>query len=378
MSAPRLLIISFSAIRTDARVLKQVELFRERYSVTTCGYGDAPDGVQDHIEIPAALVSWKYPRATVVARAYSRAYWANPVVAYLRLRLPVGTSDVILANDIDAAGLALYLEPVHGVHLDLHEYSPRMKEEVLRWRLFMGPFMSWMIRHYASRVQSVSTVGQHIAGEYRRKFDLEISVVTNAAPFEDRAPSSVGDTVRLVHSGAAKPGRHLEIMLDAMDGVSRAATLDLYLTQNSGAYYEALRARIEGMRNVALHSPVAYKDLPAVLNDYDVGVFVLPPVNFNYRWTLPNKFFDFVQARLALVIGPSPEMASVLSEGGFGVVTRDFQASSLASTINSLTRADVVAFKEASHAAARRLSAEEEVKGWSRAIDTIAKPEAGL
>lgn len=371
MSSPRLLIISFSSIRTDARVLKQVELFRARYHVTTCGYGDAPHGVDDHIEIPQDLVAWKYPRAAVMARAYSRAYWSNPVIAHLRSRLTVGSSDVVLANDIDSAGLALFLEPVHGVHLDLHEYAPRMKEELLRWKLFMGPFMTWMIHRFATRADSVTTVGQHIAGEYRRRFGLEISVVTNAAPFEDRTPSPVDDTVRLVHSGAAKPGRHLEIMLDAMDGVSRDATLDLYLTQNSGAYYETLRARIQEMPKVTLHDPVSYRDLSAVLNDYDLGVFVLPPVNFNYRWTLPNKFFDFVQARLGLIIGPSPEMASVLADGGFGVITQNFEASSLAMTIDSLTHDQIIAMKEASHAAAHGLSAEEEVKGWSRAVEAL-------
>ncbi|MEK8228005.1 hypothetical protein NKG05_20820 [Oerskovia sp. M15] len=41
---PRLLILSFSPIVNDARVLKQVEEFREDYEVTTCGYGEAPAG----------------------------------------------------------------------------------------------------------------------------------------------------------------------------------------------------------------------------------------------------------------------------------------------------------------------------------------------
>ena len=42
VSRPRLLVIAFSPLRSDARVLRQVRLFRERYAVTTVGYGPAP------------------------------------------------------------------------------------------------------------------------------------------------------------------------------------------------------------------------------------------------------------------------------------------------------------------------------------------------
>ncbi len=42
-SRPRLLILSFSPIVSDARLLKQVRRFRDDYAVTTCGYGDAPE-----------------------------------------------------------------------------------------------------------------------------------------------------------------------------------------------------------------------------------------------------------------------------------------------------------------------------------------------
>ena len=49
--APRLLILSFSSIAGDARVLKQVRLFAERYEVTTCGFGPTPEGVAEHLEL---------------------------------------------------------------------------------------------------------------------------------------------------------------------------------------------------------------------------------------------------------------------------------------------------------------------------------------
>ena len=86
-------------------------------------------------------------------------------------------------------------------------------------------------------------------------------------------------------------------------------TLDLLLMPNDEAYRDELRARCAGADARAVLDPVPYQRPGATLNGYDVGVFVLPPVNVNYEWTLPNKFFDYVQARLGVIVGPSPEMA---------------------------------------------------------------------
>ncbi|WP_434993717.1 glycosyltransferase family 1 protein [Arthrobacter sp. Ld5] len=371
MSAPRLLIMSFSPLRSDARILKQIALFKDRYEISTCGYGKAPEGVRDHVEIPAELKEWKYDRVAVMARSYRRAYWTNPVISYLKPRLTPGSFDVILANDIDTAGLALSLEAEHGVHLDLHEYCPRMKEELPRWRMFVGPFMRWMVGTFATKADSVSTVAGHIADEYRREFGLDPSVITNAAPFAELEPGPVGDTIRMVHSGAAQEGRFIELTLDAMEMLKSTATLDLYLTQNRGPYYESLKSRISAMSNVVLHDPVPYAELAHTLNRYDVGVYVLPPVNFNFAWSLPNKFFDFVQARLGVVIGPSPEMAALVRAEGIGTVTEDFTATSLAAAIDELTPEAVTGYKRASATAAKKLSAEEQVKGWARAVDAL-------
>ena len=49
---PRVLVLSFSPIAGDARVLKQVDVFGVEYDVTTCGYGPQPPGSSEHIRVP--------------------------------------------------------------------------------------------------------------------------------------------------------------------------------------------------------------------------------------------------------------------------------------------------------------------------------------
>ncbi|MEE6274468.1 glycosyltransferase family 1 protein [Georgenia sp. MJ206] len=368
----RLLILSFSRIASDARVLRQVRLFAERYEVTTCGYGPAPEGVDHHVLIPDDLVYWHKDRTLLLQRRYAAVHRTNAVVAHLWDRLPRGHFDVVLADDIDTLPLALSLRPRGGVHADLHEYASRENEESWRWRLFVAPYFRWLCRTFLPHAGSVSTVGEGLAAEYAREFGVEASVVVNAPRLADLVPAPVGEPLRLVHSGNARRNRDLALMVDAVEATTRPVTLDLYLMPNDPAYLAELRERVRDVPAVTIHEPVAPEDLPRTLAAYDVGVFVLPPVTFNYLWTLPNKFFDFIQARLGIIVGPSPEMAGIVERHGLGAVTDDFTAGALARVLDDLDPEQVARWKQASHAVAPEYSAERQAQGWADAVEALA------
>lgn len=372
MPRPSLLILSFSPIAADARVLKQVRLFADRYDVTTCGHGPAPEGVVRHIRVPDEVHAWRWDGKPLRLKAYRWAYWHNPGVAWARENLPRGTFDAILADDLETVGLALRLRPRRGVHADLHEYAPRQNDQYPRWDFWVRPFMEWMVRTYVRRAASVTTVGAHIAREYETQFGLgHVGVVPNAAPFAPGLePTDVDEPLRLVHSGAARPERGLENHIDAVAGLP-GVTLDLLLTQNTTDYFRSLQERAAATGNVQVLDPVPYAQLIETLNSYDVGLYSLPPVNFNTTWAVPNKIYDFIQARLALVIGPSPEMAQVVSERGLGLIAEDFSAEALRRAVQALTPESVAAMKRASHEHARELSADEQMGPWVTAIEAL-------
>ncbi|ANS77940.1 capsular polysacchardie synthesis protein [Serinicoccus hydrothermalis] len=371
---PRLLIMAWSTLRSDARVLRQIRLFSSRYAVTTLGYGEAPDGVVEHLRLPDEVVHWHKDRRLLVLRRFEAAYRSAPVtLEAAELLAGQRRFVVVLADDIDTLPLALDLAPTGGVHADLHEYHPRQNEESRRWRTFVAPYYRWLVRRYGPLADSVTTVGEGIAREYRLRFGLRAGVVVNAPQFVDLDPRPVegGAPLRLVHSGNAQRHR-LDVILEAMELVTRPMTLDLYLMPNDPAYLEQLRERYAGSASVQIHPPVAPHELPATLNAHDVGVYVLPPVSFNHLWALPNKIFDFVQGRLALVVGPSPEMSALVRRHGLGLVSADFTAQALAATLDSLDAEQVAGFKAAADEAAHELSAEQQVRGWERAVDTLA------
>ena len=373
MTRPRLLILSFSNISVDARVLKQVKFFADLYEVTTYGYGPSPDPRVRHLRLNEAHGIRRWRRLDLILRRFRRIYWGQRAILQAKADLaPLGRFDVILANDIDTVGLALALDPVRGVHADIHEYAPRQNEELLVWRWFIAPYVRWMCRCFLPRASSMTTVGEGIADEYRRVYGVQAGVVTNAAPYAELNAGPVETTIRMVHSGASIRNRRLEVLIDAAVATTSDVSLDLYLMGNDPDYIAELRERAAVSARIRFPEPVPYSQLIPRLNEYDIGVHVIAPTNFNNRWALPNKFFDYVQARLGLIIGPSLEMRGLLDAHGFGAVASDFGAEAVTRVLDSLTLEKVRTWKSHAATAAHALSSETQVEVWGRAIDALA------
>jgi hypothetical protein len=371
-SRPRLLILAFSPLAGDARVLKQIRHFADSYDVTTCGYGPRPLAGVEHLELPPQALN-ELDGRLVTTRIYPLVHRAVPAVRAARALLKGRRFDAVVANDLETVPLAFDVAPPGRVLADLHEYSPRLHEDNPAWVRRIAPYYRWLARRYAARAGAATTVGEGLARAYRDEAGVECAVVTNAAPYAGLSPTPVGDPVRLVHSGACLRNRSLMLLLDAVEATARPCTLDLYLTPNDPAYLEELRARAaSSARQVVVHDAVPYDELVATLNRYDVGVHVLPPVNFNNRWALPNKIFDYVQARLGSVVGPSPEMAAVVRERGIGLVAEDFTAPALAAVLDGLTPDRAADLKGRAHAAARDMGADAQVAVWDGIVARLA------
>ncbi|MGC5616677.1 glycosyltransferase family 1 protein [Georgenia sp. Z1491] len=366
----RMLIISFSKIATDPRVLKQVSYFADRYEVTTCGFGPAPEGVAEHIELPLTHTN-KLDGRLITSRIYRLALWAQRGMRKARELLKGREFDIALANDFEAVPVALGTRPRFGVHADMHEYFPRWREEQDAWRRRIGPYYLSLCKRYLPRCRSLSTVSGGLAREYQRITGMDVEVVTNATPYYDLEPGTVGERIRLVHSGVSLRRRHLELTIEAAGRASDVVELDMYLMKSDPTHLAELEELAAATSNVRILDPVPYAELVETLNRYDAGIFVVPPVTFNLEWTLPNKFFDFVQARLGIVTGPSPEMAELTRTHGLGVVTGGFAVDDIEATLAGLDRDEVARFKAASHAVAQDLAAEAEVEKWGAAIEKL-------
>jgi hypothetical protein len=173
-------------------------------------------------------------------------------------------------------------------------------------------------------------------------------------------PSEVDpNRIRVIHHGMASPGRQLEIMLEVHDHLDERFHFDIMLAKGGDRrYVKYLQSEVEKRPRCRLIPPVTFEQLVPFSNGYDIGMFLVPPVNFSLEYCLPNKLFEFLQARLMVAIGPSPDMAKVVRDANAGIVSEKFCAHDLARRLNALSAEEIMQFKRNAQFAARRYSHE--------------------
>lgn len=364
-----------SPLTRDARVLRQLKVLADHGDVTSLGYGPAPAGVTNHLRVDDGAPSLPRSVGGVLALALRRHQQVELAAGGLRqARELIGSSrfDLVVANDARALPLAFAVAQDAPVWADMHEWAAAEFSHVFTWRTLVGPLMDNLCRRYLPRSGAVTTVCEPLAKKYSDEYGVSCEVVRNAGPLRQLSPTPVGDTIRLVHSGAAIRGRNLEMLIGSTRAINHC-TLDLYLlpAADGGRYLRELHELARGCDRIRFQEPVAPDDLPATLNAYDVGVFSMPPINVNAQFALPNKFFDFVQARLAQAVGPSPEMARLVRELELGVVADDFTQDAFAQALRRLDPDRVRAGKKAADAHAHELSDETDRAVMSGIVDRL-------
>jgi hypothetical protein len=355
---------------------RQFRALRDRYRMI--GIGFAPSRFDDVEFIPLerrakSRLGKARAASRLLGRLYDSYYRDLTHVRDLVARLEGVRADVIIAHDIDT--LPAVVENASGARIlfDAHDFAPRQFEDRLYFRLFFQRYATRLCRAYIPRVDAMITVCGSLADAFEAETGVRAELVTNAPDYMALKPRfrRQGERIRLVHHGAAIRSRRIEGMVHAMDHLDDRFELDLYLVENSPGYLSELTQLAERRPNVTVRPPVAMPDLPAVLNDYDVGVFLLEPVNFNYRFALPNKLYEYVQARIAVAVSPSPEMAHLVRTHGCGVVAEDFSSAAFAEVLARLDHDAINEFKRRSHEAAQVLSSEPNMSRLREMVDRL-------
>ena len=377
---PRLLIASYSDIERDARLRKQIDLFVPDYDVTVVGHGAPFETDAELVLFPSADTKWteRLRAAFLHAKRYRLAqrFEANNVAARKLLR--GRTFDAVLTNDIEPVGMAIDLFGPDKVHADLHEYYPGLQDNDPAWVSLRQPYYEWMLSHNVASARSSTTVSKRIADLYNRHFGFRSGVVENALPLQGKLAGTVSSPIKLVHSGAALPNRHIEEIMRAAAQTKTPVELHLYLTGQGTKYYRSLLELADELGpRVVIHDPVLPQQLIATLNRHDVGVHILPPFPTNNALALPNKFFDFVQARLGVIVGPTEDMAARVREHQIGAVAEDFTGDALRAVLDAMTPEDVGRWKEATGPASRHLDVTPMLGRWKSAISEIVQRVPG-
>lgn len=359
---PKVLIITSNPLNNGPRLIREIDVLKKDFTITAVGSTPPHDGSIEYIP-------YNHIKENVVDRIVRKFFriFNNRSIDKLpfvhlsiqKLLERVNPDIVIIHTPIHLPYFIRNNAGRYKVVYNAHEYHPLEFENDIDWMRLYGRLYHTIYKRYLHRCDLVVNVCDGIAAKCLAEFGVQSIVVPNACEFHDLKPI-IGDCkpIRVIHHGVAVRERCIEMMIHALGKQGSDFAFDLMLVPTDEKYYAELQGGARLYPNVKLIEPVAFNEIVGFINKYDIGVFTLPPINFNYLHALPNKLFEFIQARLAIIVSPSPEMALIVEEHNLGWVTDNFTEESLIQTLKKVDKQSVERYKSNTAAAAEKLSAE--------------------
>lgn len=302
---------------------------------------------------------------------YHQKYWSKERQTLIQ-KLTQEQAHLYIGHGIYTVPLLAALNGKAKTIFNAHEYYLKEFEENESWKKYTQPYYFWIQENHLSKINKLFCVCETICQTYLKNVTIDSLVVTNARSHIPLSASHNYDgKVRLTHHGAALKGRNLKRTFDVIKFLPTNYELHVILMPTDLVYYNELKLYYQHETRIVFHNPVSINEIPNFINQFDIGIYILPPTNFNNLAALPNKFFEFIQARLCLAISPNPEMKRIIEEYKIGVTSTSFETEDLAKAILSITPSQLVKFKSNSDICAKELCAEVSEKEMLTAINQL-------
>nr|WP_282189228.1 glycosyltransferase [Maribellus sp. YY47] len=251
----------------------------------------------------------------------------------LFLLLLFAKCDILLSDDLDSLP-ANYLASrckAKTLVYDSHEYFTQVPELVNRPPT--QKIWEWVERKILPKVKYAYTVCNSIANVYRKKYGVDFKVLRNL-PLAQKAQAvqTSSDTRMILYQGAVNVGRGLEQAILAMHYIDDAK-LVIAGDGDIRTQLEELVAKEKLENKVEFKGRLPLEDLSKLTVQADLGLSIEEDLGLNYRYTLPNKLFDYIQARVPVLVSDLPEMAAIVTQYKVGTITPSLEPKVLAENI---------------------------------------------
>lgn len=290
--------------------------------------------------------------------------------------------DIWLANDWIALPIAARLAAENGgIYVyDTHEFALEEYQERLIWRFAQKPIVAALEKNFIGGARLVTAVSSGIADRLTEIYRLPRAALTirNTPRYVEVPLRPTPPVVRVLYHGIVAPGRGLEA---AIESVPKWLPDREFYIRGPGAddYLASIRKRIEerGLQSrVFVIPPVPMTELVVAASEFDIGFFALPGHSLHNQYALPNKFFEYAMAGLALCVSRLPEMTLILSEYELGSTFDAVTPELIAAAINELSRAKIDQYKRNSLVAAKELCWEAESLNFVSALTALVGAKA--
>lgn len=294
-------------------------------------------------------------------------------------------ADLWIANDWSTLPIVTRLVAEKGgVYLyDSHEFATQEYPNDLWWRLFTQPVAKAVEGTCIKGAKHSFSVSPGIAKALNALYRLAPpnEVLRNMPGRIDLSFRPTGERIEVLYHGILSPSRGLEAAIRSIPQWRP----EFHLTirgPGSPAYLASLRKLIRqvGVNDrVTLAEPLPMIELVRAATAFDIGFFALLDDSPQNKYVLPNKFFEYLNAGLALCVSDCPDMAELLNRHDLGVLMKSTSPDDIARAVNGLDRPAIDRYKRNAVAAAETLCWEAEQEKLLRACNrAIARSDAAV
>ena len=247
---------------------------------------------------------------------------------------------LLVANDLDTL-LACYLaKGKRALVYDSHEYFTEVPE-------IQGRFAKrvWLAieRCIFPKLKRVITVNGSIAKAYRERYGVPVEVVRNIPMFKELGPLPSRNDLELpqdrfilvLQGSGINVDRGVEEAVLAMKELPDALLLiigggDALPVQERLVKEHALQDRVR------LLPRMPYERMMQYTRNADLGLSLDKDTNLNYRFSLPNKLFDYFRAHIPALVTDLPEVAGIVRKYEAGLVIPRCEPALIAASVIAL------------------------------------------
>ena len=250
-------------------------------------------------------------------------------------------ANLLFANDLDTLlpnYISSKLKRVPVIY-DSHEYFtgvPELIETPVKRKI-------WKVleKLLIPKLKFMFTVNDSIAKLYKDEFCIDVKVMRNL-PMKKILPAkatreSLGlppdVNIILLQGAGININRGAEEAIQAMAHLNNC----LLLIIGGGDAMESLKKLSEELKlatKVKFISKIPFEELMQYTVHADIGLSIDKDTNINYKYSLPNKLFDYIQAEVPVLASPLVEVKKIIDDYRVGVCIESHTPEEIASKIN--------------------------------------------
>ena len=303
----------------------------------------------------------------------------NTRLFFLLLSRP---AELLVSNDLDTL-LPNYL--VHNLKrvplvYDSHEYFTATPELVDRPRV--QRIWKWIEKSIVPKLKDCITVNASIANLFEKEYQVPFRVVRNIpnAPKLSETPTREELNLPADKKIVLLQGSGINIQRGAEEAVEAMQYLEnvLLLIVGGGDVISLLKQKTNELKlqeKVKFVSRQTPEKLAGYTRNADLGLTIDKDTNINYRFSLPNKLFDYIHAGVPVLATPLVELKSIIQKYQIGAFIENHDPEHIAATIKAMFDDEklLAEYKQNTARAAADLNWETEKKVLSEIFSPYAR-----